>query len=231
MTEIKNQRESTLEERLFWKYARGGHLEEMRLLFRGGKLSPKFGDWNNVINHSLVQTAAMDVLGDALALPVDGTQKLRSNALVHDWRKRLDRKPGDFTDEQKAAVQRFIDAAQPDESLLAATEAGFSKKILDGEATDEQKLMFYVDDIARGSEIIGIEERIREVEQRNPMVDPIWNEQLGMPYWEAERKAAHKVEGELFQQLTSKGVSLSAPDQIPQFLFARVQEIGLGNSK
>lgn len=65
-----NEQSGGLEKRVFWHYAKR-RLEEMRLLFRAGRLSKKEGDWNNVIDHCLIAGAASDALTSMLGMPED----------------------------------------------------------------------------------------------------------------------------------------------------------------
>lgn len=65
------------------------NLPEMRLLFKGGKLWSK-DKWRNVVEHSLTQAAAAEVMADVLALPKDEKKELIRVAFCHDWQKRLE---------------------------------------------------------------------------------------------------------------------------------------------
>ncbi len=134
MKESIKPEEENLEKKLFWKYARR-NLEEMRLLFRGGRLSRKEGDWNNVIDHCLVQGAEADALSSLLGLKEEEKLKFQKAAFVHDWKQRLERKPGDFTEEQRERVKELLKQVSPDSDILASTEPGFSRKIIDNEAS------------------------------------------------------------------------------------------------
>jgi hypothetical protein len=208
-----------LEKKIFWQYARE-YIDEMRLLFREGKLSPKYGDWNNVIDHSLVQLAEMSELSDLLGLTDEQKNTLERAALVHDWKKRLEIKPADFTYEQKEKALSLFEKIKPDETVLEATEVGFSKEILDDRATFLQRIMFYIDNITRGKEIVLARERIDEVESRRQDLNN--NEELtrklGGRYWDIERDAMKKVEQEISSLLKERGFIIDSAEDVPVFL-------------
>ena len=81
----------------YWDDFAQKHFPEMRLLFRGGKLWEK-EEWRNVAEHCLVEAVASEVLSDALQLPAKEKEELVKSAICHDWNKRMDVKPDDFTD-------------------------------------------------------------------------------------------------------------------------------------
>lgn len=219
--------ESTLplERRLFFRYARY-HLPEMRLNFRGGRLSPKDGDWNNVIDHQVMQLAEADVMSDTLGMSEDERGGLLTAALCHDWKKRLEKRSEDFTPEQKVQAEEFLKRAAPNAELMDATETGFSKKIIDGDATFLQRLMFYIDNITLESKIVPLNKRIAETEARTALnEDEEWTQRLGGRYWDVERMAAWGVEQELFTLLKKRGAAISVPHDVPFFIRAKVGEL------
>ncbi len=214
--------EKLLPRRVFWHYARR-HLEEMRLLFRGGRLSRKEGDWNNVIDHCLVQGAAVDALADLIDLSAEDRDRLQRTAFVHDWKKRLEIKPRDFNPEQEARAAELAQQVSPDEEIMAATEKCFSKKIIDGQASFLQKLMFYIDDITSGSKVTGYRERITETAARTKLNDDAeLTKELGGRFWDVEWEACRQVEEELFNLLRRKGVDIRSPQDIPALLRERL---------
>lgn len=229
--EIDKEILTPLEKKLFWKFARS-HLNEMRLLFRGGRLSKKEGDWNNVIDHCLVQAAEANVFASLLGLPEEDGHKLRVAALCHDWKKRLEKNPEDFTQKQKSKAQELLEKVSPDQNLMKATELGFSKTILEDEASFLQELLFYIDDITRGSQIVELEERISETEARtNLNQDQRITEQLGGPHWDIERLAARQVEQKFYFLLKERGVNIDIPQNIPLLIKKMVDEIAHASPK
>lgn len=209
------------------------YLPQMRLLFRGGKLWKNAPDtfksetgWRNVAEHCLVQIAMAEILSEVLELSDEDSMKLANTAAVHDWSKRYDRKPEEFRVEERVAVEKYLAAANPDPALMHATGVDFiASALIDKDATLLQKIMFYLDDLCRGSEIVTLEARLSELEARrqdlNAREDLI--QKLGGKYWDKERELAFSVQEEIYQLLKIKGINLNTPDDIPEFL---KQEIG-----
>ena len=220
------QGDNTKERSLFDRYARK-YLPEMRLLFRGAKLSKKEGDWNNVIDHQLACLAATDVLSTALDLPEGSRQVLNKAALVHDWDQRLEKKPGHFTDEEKAAAKEQFEDLQADETLLEATGDGFSRTVINGNASFLQEILFYTDNICKGSEIVPLKQRLDEVEARRSDLneDQELTRKLGGRYWDIERKGATEAERKIFEGLKAKGVDIKSQEEIPSFINQKVEEM------
>lgn len=79
----------------FWDNFAKKHLAELRLLFRGGKLWEKEG-WRNVVEHSLPQGAAAEVLSEMLKLPEEEKDEIVTASICHDWDKRLEKKARRF---------------------------------------------------------------------------------------------------------------------------------------
>jgi hypothetical protein len=216
--------EAKREEKLFWHYARS-EIEAMRLLFRGGKLSPKEGDWNNVINHCLTQAAVADVLAPLLRLSEGDQEELRNTALCNDCKKRLEKRPNDFTEEQRQRAEELLEEVPLNGELLEATELGFSRKIIEGQASFLQRLQFYIDDITQGSEVVELEERIAEAEGRTQLNDdPELTKTLGCPHGDIERLAARLVEQEIFFRLRGLNVDIDLPRDLPLLIRKKIQE-------
>lgn len=189
------QESKNIERKIFFRNARE-FIDEMRLLFRDAKLSKKEGDWNNVIDHSLMQVEAVSVLSDKLNLDPKEKTSLMQAVLLHDWNKRLEIRKKDFTGEEIEEANRKFAELGVDESLIEATHPGFSGQILNGSTTFAQRIMFYVDDITKGSEISKAKDRLDEVEARRQDLneDSEWTEKLGKKYWDSEREAVSAVE-------------------------------------
>lgn len=210
---------------LLWRYARRHpcpFLEELRLLFRGGKLSPKYGDWDNVIRHCLAETAAVEVLSSLLNLPEDQAIKLQETSLAHDWKKRFDKKAREFNIPEIRRAIRLLKEAGLDRNLREATSPGFARAILNGEADLSQKILFYVDSITRGDQIVGIEARIQEAAERT-------QEEYGSEFWEEEKQAAAQVEQELYELLKQEGHEIDQPSEIPDLIKKGIEELIASN--
>lgn len=191
------------------------YIKDVRAITRAGLLTS--GDqWDNVVEHSLVQAEAHKVLANLLSLPKKEGEQLVKSALYADWNQRLNKRPQDFNPQALEVTQRIIQEADLNQDLVRSTEPGFHNEILNGSASLLQKLVFYIDDIARGSDIVSLEERIQEVEQRRP--------DLGKEFWDRERRSGKLVERELFTLLREKGVNIEEPEDIPTLLGREVEK-------
>lgn len=201
---------------------------QIRFLFEGGKLYEKDG-WDNVVGHCLIQAAAMEILGELLDLHPRYTRVMAEVAAAHNGMKRFDRRPDDFTADEKKRAIELQGEALPTElhwELMDALNPHFHLLVKRGKAGLKQRLQFYVDDIASpdGDKLIPFDERIDEVSARNPNPEPEVEQELGRPYWEAERELGHKVEWELWEMLRTKGVPIAKPRDIPEFLNREIEK-------
>jgi len=203
----------------FWENPAFKYLPEMRLLFKGGKLWNKNQQaWRNVVEQSLVEAAVAGVLAEQLHLPAVDRERLVKAALCHDWDKRLEKVGRDFTNEDRLKAKNLFDRRSPDPSLLEVTRPGFVVRGV--EATFLEKLLFYVDDICQGSQIVLLKERIAGAQSRSQEA----GKNLGIKdYWTKERKLGVAIESEIFQKLDEQGVSLASPESIPMFVKSEVE--------
>lgn len=202
------------------------HIPEMRLLIRGGGLKKTEG-WRNVVEHSISQLAASEVLSELLDLSENDMEKLIKVALTHDWKKRIEIKPGEFDENDLELAKAFLARVNPDQTLLAATGPSFIKKALvRGDSTLLERLQFYIDDITKGSEIVSFSERIDEVEARRQDLneDEELTKKLKGKYWNRERELGHTVEREIFGRLKEKGVEIETPEEIPTLINREIRK-------
>ncbi len=212
-------------------------LSEMRLLFRGGQLWSA-DEWRNVVEHCVVEVAAARELSKLLILSDAQTTALISVIAIHDWQKRLEKAADSPTTKplsDQAAVQwhkvkqafgeKFSDLHL--EELMAATTKDFIFRGLAGQASWLEKLIFYVDEITSHTEIVSLEERIREVSLRQPELnqDLVLTERLGGVFWEKELQLGRRIEQEIWQQLTTEvQVEISQPSQISHYLQQKITQ-------
>ena len=194
---------------------------EISHLLHGGKL---YKDWRNVYSHQSTQLGASIVFGSLLDLPSDEQMQFSKVALVHDWRKRLDIKPDDFSYEEKDNAEREIAWINPDQSLMTATGVQFIIDVAQGmKPTVLQMAQFYVDEICKGSEIVSVDDRIDEVSARRQDLnqDVELRKQLnGRAYWDVERSIAHDIEVELWKIMVKNGYKdrIKKPSEISTFI-------------
>lgn len=202
------------------------HWDEVRLNFRGGKLWKRDG-WRNVIEHQAVQLYGAKVLGDLLKLSYEDVKKLESIALVHDWEKRFNKHPEDFSSEEIDQIKVFVNKVDPDIKLMSATGPSFLEKVLYTGVSELELFQFYLDDITRGKEIVTFDERIDEVSVRRHDLDndvELTKRLNGKKYWDLEREIGHEVEKVLFNRLVDNGVNITSPNKIPDLIRSKIIE-------
>jgi hypothetical protein len=194
---------------------------EVQLLLDGGKLVE---DWANVARHCLIQAMAAEVIADLLGLDAQIKRRLASVALVHDWRKRLDLRPHDFSEAEIRGVAELEGEVKPDEDLMNATTAGFLVRVLNGEATFLELIQFYLDDITKNDTIVPFEERIADSAARTPVPDADVSSKLPRPFWDVERDVGHQVERMLFAILKARQIEIENPPEIPGLILAEISK-------
>jgi hypothetical protein len=203
-----------------------GHMPEMRLLFRGGKLD-KLTGWRNVAEHCLVEAVAADTLAESLALMPEERNKLVTVAACHDWAKKLDKRAGDFAPEEAAKANEFLAQAKPEAELMAATNFGFlDQAVVDKRSTFLQRLQFYIDEITSGSLIVDADARVDEAELRDTpeIKKQLAASRLGSNYRLQERRFCHEIEKEIFQRLKETGATIDSPAAIPGYIREKIDE-------
>lgn len=173
------------------RYVAENYHREHILVVSGGKLT---GDWGNVARHCFLQAVAAEEMADLLGLPPNDKLMLASVAACHDWEKRLQKKPSDFSPADKEFAQRLFKIANPNPVLMGALTPRFLIDVNTGKATFLQLVQFLIDDMAKGDEFVSIDERIDEVSARNPNPEPEVQEELGRHYWNVEREVGHNIE-------------------------------------
>lgn len=188
--------------------------------------------WANVTEHCLVEAAASEALTHALGLSLADTQAICKAAAVHDWDKRITKKPQEFTAEESAKVQAGLQKINADQNLLFATGPEFLEAgLMDNKATFPQKVLYYVDLICEGSTIMPLEQRLARAKERWPELaqnDPL-NKKLepllgpGKNYFDAEVVYGNRTQQEIFDLLVARGHALQSPQEVPQFIEATVK--------
>lgn len=215
------------------------HWNELRLLFRGGKLwnvrsEGFYGErlegknkWRNSVEHQVTQLTAARALRDLLGLSDEEGTKLEKTAIVHDWGKRMGIDPCAFTDTERERAKILLSKVNPDPDLMNATGPQFLQRVLAGKASFLEFVQFYLDDITKGSEIVSFDERIDEVSARRQDLDEDqkMTEALGgRKYWTVEREIGHTVERMIFDRLVERGIKVSSPKEIPSLIRNKMEE-------
>jgi len=200
----------------YWDEFAKKHIPEMRLLFRGGKLWEKEG-WRKVVEHSLPAAAATEILSDMLELPEK--EELIRTAICHDWDKHLEKKPDDFSEEDRKKALSFLEKIELNSFILSATKTDFPERVLDiykrGEDVPvQQLLMFYIDAITAGGDtsgkIVPFEERLNEVRPRYP--------HLPENYWKNVRTALNLAQDKIYGLLKEKGIKIEKAEDVPALI-------------
>jgi hypothetical protein len=200
----------------FFEQLAFSHLPEMRLLFRGGKLWKK-DKWRNAPEHCLAQIVIADELPDLIGLSSEEKTDLIKVAACHDWAKRLERRPDDFTKEEKERAQIFLRRVNPKQNLLEATGPDFLKKFLKGVSTFLERLQCYIDDITLESEIVEYDNRLNETKKRYPELDDI--------FWKNQREFDKQVSQEIFEKLAPDvRAEIGEPKNIPNYLRQQIEK-------
>ena len=208
----------------YWDDFAKKHIAEMRVLFRGGKLWQRDG-LRNVVEHSLPQGAAIEVLSEMLELPDEEKELLIKNSICHDWDKRLEKRADDFTQEDKEKAMEFLKKEMLDSNLQAATKPDFAGQIVEAKKDGKeipitQLLMFYIDDITFGGQdkpgtIVPFEERLKDTYERYPNLDD--------KHWDIESKAGHIAEDTIFNLLKEKGVAIEKAEDLPMLVVGAIE--------
>ncbi len=180
------------------EYVKRMYPEQYACVIKGGKL---VGGWQNVANHCFVQAVAIEILGEALGLHHPDVWQLARVAACHDWAKRLQKKPDDFTSIEKERAPMLFQQASVYPDLMAALDPAFLLRVYEGKATFLELVQFLVDDMTMGEEIVPLDQRIDEASARNPNPAPEVQKQLGRPFWDAERQVGREVEAVVYALL------------------------------
>lgn len=198
------------------RYVAGKYPNAYRLVTEGGKLN---GNWGNVAAHCFLQTLAVEVIGELLGLEKDSIDRLARTAASHDWRKRLDKRSGDFDEDAIALANGQLATAKLDDELMAALEPSFLVHASSGKASFLQLVQFLVDDMTMNDEFVTFDERVREAEERTPDPDPHIRKILGREsYWDAEREIGHAVEKMVLAICAARRQSITTPDELVAYV-------------
>lgn len=197
---------------------------QMRLTIEGGKLVDRDG-WGEVARHCLIQAAAIHAFTPHLGLERYDTERMAAVAICHDWAKRLEKQPNDFSEAEKERAKELLRAAKPNRELMDALEPRFLVRVVNSEATMVELIQFYIDDIARGEQIVSLDERLADLEARRPDVAPEVARELGRPYWEAEREIAYRVEKMLAAILHARHETSSGSIDVPSWIREEIEKL------
>ncbi len=199
-----------------YRYVAKRYPSAYRLVIEGGRLTD---DWSNVAAHCFLQALAAEVVGEILGFEQGSIDRLARTAACHDWRKRLDRRASDFDEEARKRATQLLATTNLDEELMAALEPSFLILAFEGKASMLQLVQFLVDDMTMNDQFVAFDERVREVQARNPDPDPRVREILGRTsYWDAEREIGHNIERMVFAICAARHLSIATPADLVDYV-------------
>lgn len=199
----------------------------MRAVFRGGKLTKEAG-WRNVAEHCFASAVAADIFAEALGLSADEGRRLVSTSAVSDWSKRLEKRPEEFTDDDRESAENLITRVHPDRDLLEVTGPEFFVRSFENYEGIPflHNLMCYIDDITDQGTWTSFRERIPKVIRPDRWGDlnARYSPRLGGKGFveyaiEHEARFQEELYARLVASLSAKGREApSSPDDIPAWL-------------
>lgn len=205
----------------FFNHLALSRVAEMRLLFRGGKLWKRDG-WRQVVEHCLVQVALAGIFAELLKMSAAERSQLETAAAIHDWNKRHECRPDDFTELERHLAVKYLKNSLPvNSALIAATSTSFLKKaLIDRTASELELTQFFIDELCMGGRVCDWRVRINDLEQRKPHLntDSMLTESLGGPYWSKERELCARVEQHFHTRLVNLGHKIGVASELPRFI-------------
>lgn len=182
--------------------------EEVAVLRDRGRL---IDDWANVFEHCVTEARAASLLAVALKLSPQDRDNLVKAAFLHDWNKR---------NEREAANKEGFKAYNEHASLSAKglSEMGYSKRVvgltesvghtslksIEASADFLARVMHYLDDITHGDKVVGLDERIDQLEAAPRYKDLNESGRAihgGRTYFQVQREVGKAIEAEIEARL------------------------------
>lgn len=195
--------------------------KEMKLLTIGGRLTKKDGWWN-VVEHCQEQLVFADGLTDLLGLRSREKEKVMQISLCHDWDKRIEVKPSDFSQRDIRRAAKLFRRVSPSTNLMFATKPHFvAYALVERKSSLVQRLVYYIDTSTKEAEFVGYSVRLRELKGRNPhpYSDPELTKKLGGKFWEKAVELAQNVEKEIIESLKKRGFQLKPRTSLPDLVY------------
>ena len=183
----------------------------------------------------MVVAVAIGELGKALGFTLEQIDRLCRAAIVHDWRKRLDKAPQDFTDAERNLVEeeykkldndKFLDPVMAPEQL--------EREFIKDEATFAERLLLYVDSLCHNSDIVPFAERLDKA-AASPnwkwLADNIgWKEKVrpilgeSANYFDAQKIQESRIQQIIFERLRERGWWIEISDDVPSFIKSLIEK-------
>ena len=153
------------------------HMEDMRILAKGGILGKEGEGWRNISEHCLAEAVVADILAESLGAKRDNVVKA---ALLHDWYKRreieaMDEYGGNIgyqttIGEDKKKLKKY----GVSDEIIALAHANIPTKYDEEYLKSrvlEEKIVHFADHIVQGSEIVDFNDRLRSVEKKKQNIE------------------------------------------------------------
>ena len=228
-----------LKETRYWIRQTRKYYPQLKLSKKTGLVERGPNNFRNVWWHEIMESEAADVLAEAFGLPEEKRSNLRQATLTHDLIKRrqkeLIEKEGN-TGQLKAFAQQaqILRGEGYSQEVINLTESvghtSLINLIKDPQAPSlELKdgldlsilIIHYADDITKGPGIVTIDQRMSDLENRQPpypeatMGGDIFG---GRTYYQTQRAIAHIIEDKFADML-----KISA-SEVPTFITTRIVE-------
>ncbi|TSC84961.1 MAG: Uncharacterized protein G01um101413_345 [Parcubacteria group bacterium Gr01-1014_13] len=186
-------------------------------------------DWSNVIRHCLAEAGAADALSDLLGLSEEDKKTLIQAAILHDFDKRLE------IETIRGQSGKVSEASEKFKSVSKETlrKNGIKPEIIDiiGSIADIdilekenvsllQKMMFYIDNITEGTNLVDVKIKRDGVLKRYPKLA---DESDFLDKWVSSTE-------EIQKELAEK-IGLANPEELPSFILQKVKQLAAENPK
>jgi hypothetical protein len=196
--------------------------EQVEAILREGKTIASLRDgeaFMTVPYHCIIVASICDSLGKMTGLDGNTQENLNKTAILHDADKRLEIKPNEFSENEKAKLQEKLTTVGLDKKLLPVTKEKFveDNKNNVGNLSLPQMILYYADMLVSWRKIVPFKDRIEESASRRP--------DLPDEFFETELAFGKAIEKRIFDKLPDDiREQIKTPDQIPNFLVNKIYE-------
>lgn len=202
------------------------YMDAGRTLFHGKLLERTSSDgfrpareWGNVAKHCIDVARGLDALATLLGLPDDGRERIVNVGMLHDWNKRLEKWPGQFTDAEReeavAYAKGVLKSCDPDGHLLNATEPDGLARLETKDATLLEHCVHFIDLSTMPMGIMPTEKRIASLRERRKEFD---NDPRYPRFWDRKEALTEKEEAMFLGLLRARGMDIPVKKRLYQVL-------------
>ncbi len=180
-------------------------------------------DWSNVVRHCLAEAGAADALGHLLSLPEEDKENLIQAAILHDFDKKLEienirGQSGKITqasEKFKLVSKETLHKKGIKPEIIEIIDSVGDTDIMRKEnITLLQKVMFYIDNITEGTNLVNVKVKRDGLLKRYPKLA----EESGfLDKWVSSTEEVQK-------ELAEK-IGLANPEELPNYILQKVKEL------